>query len=156
MILKIFSGLIIVGCSVLAGLKLSDKKKYRRNIYRDLTDFCLDMINELPYSYITLDKLVCNLTPEIKELTKIDGEFIRGKPIKITDNRLKTDECEEIQMFFNSIGKSDIDGNINLVKHYYKIFRTRYDDCLAVYKKTSVLYMKLGALIGALIFLIII
>ncbi len=157
MTIKVFFGMIIIAATTLAGVKLADKKKLRSNFYNEMVGLCCNLKSDLGYSRSTLDKVMKNLSPVIKERISVSADqFINGKSVYVEDKRFTEDERRDIAEFFNRLGTYDANGSINFIDYYYEKFKKSASECEKIYKKTSTFYIKIGALLGALIYIIVI
>lgn len=157
MTLKVIFGLIIIAATTLAGVKLADKKKLRCNFYNEMVGLCCNLKSDLGYSRSTLDKIMEKLPPVIKERISVSAEqFISGKAVLVSDKRFSEEERGDIADFFNRLGTYDAHGSVNFIDYYYEKFKKSAQECEKIYKKTSTFYIKIGALLGALIYIIVI
>lgn len=157
MIIKVISGILIVGSTTLIGVKLADKKRFRKNLYFELVEFCHKIKSEVGFNNTTTDKLLLSLSDNTLRVLGICGkDYAVGQNINIEDKRLTIEEREIIADFFNGLGSYGEEGTVNMISHYRDYFSKKYAECDEVYKKTSVFYIKMGALVGALVYLIVV
>ncbi len=157
MIIKVLLGLVLVSATTLTGIKLADKKKIRRNFYNEITTLCCNLKSDLRYRLTTIDIVMESLPNVIKERIKVDADqFISGKTVSIEDKTFSENERRDIADFFNKLGTHDSQGSLNFIDFYYEKFKKITDECEQIYKKTSTFYVKIGALLGALIYIIVI
>lgn len=157
MIIKVFSGILIVGSATLIGVKLADKKRFRKNFYFELVEFCQKIKSDIGFNNTTTDKLLLTLSDSTLQVLGICGkDYAVGQNISVADKRLAIDEKEKIADFFNGLGNYGTEGTVNMISYYRDYFSKKYAECDEVYKKTGLFYIKMGALIGALIYLIVV
>lgn len=157
MIFKVFAFLTIVTMSTTIGYKVSEKKRFRRNAYREIVSLCVKIKNDVGFTDNYVDRYMDLLPNYLKELLQYnDKKLERGEKIFVKDERFSSDERAEIEDFFNLLGNFDPDGFVNMINYYQKKFENRELSCVEVYKKTSAFYLKLSALIGALVFVIVV
>lgn len=66
-------------------------------------------------------------------------------------NVLRHNEVAELTNCLNSIGKKDVDGEINNLNYYESLFQRKFSETKAFYDKYGVLIVKLSIIAGALI-----
>ena len=76
--------------------------------------------------------------------------------VDLRSKNLKTDELNDISGFFNTLGSIDAKGQSELLNYYAEVFKSRYLSAETVYQKYAKIYVKLGALAGVLIFIILV
>lgn len=155
--IKIILGLILIFSTTLIGVKLAEKKKIKKNLYQELVLLCNKLKSDLCYKNHTLDTYLTELTPELKNTLNLNIEnFIGGIPLDVKDKRLSVDEKNEIIEFFSELGKYDREGFMNMIDYYIEKFGKRYSDAENIYEKSKSFYLKMGVLVGTLLFVIII
>lgn len=157
MIIKVISGILIVGSATLIGAKLADKKRFRKSLYFELVEFCHKIKSDIGFNNTTTDKLLSSLCDNTLHVLGICGkDYAVGQNISIEDKRLTIDEKEKIADFFNGLGSYGEEGTVNMISHYRDYFSKKYAECDEIYKKTGAFYIKMGALVGALVYLIVV
>ena len=148
---------ILVGLTTVIGVKFSEKFKLRRDIYYELLNYCTLVNTNIGFKKDTVDKLMDKLPHTLKrcfgaELNKIS----RSQMVDLRSKNLKTDELNDISGFFNTLGSIDAKGQSELLNYYAEVFKSRYLSAETVYQKYAKIYVKLGALAGVLIFIILV
>lgn len=155
--IKIVLGVLLILSTTLIGFKLSERKKFKKNVYEQLLFFCNKLKSEVGYKTNTIDKYVEELPDELKvNLNLSPNSFIDGKPVEITDKRLSNDEKKEIAEFFSELGKYDMEGFVNMIDFYLEKFGKKFNEAEKIYEKSKSFYIKMGALSGTLLYVIII
>ncbi len=155
MTLKVIAFALITSMSVIAGYKLSEKKKFRTYFYAELVKFCLKLKNEIGFINETVDTYLVSLPHTIKNVLFANSDKTQSvTEIRILDKRFTAEERTEIENFFNKICSYDPIGFINVINFYLRKFEEKERTCLENYKKNHMLYIKISALIGALIFVL--
>ncbi len=153
---KLLLGGILIFCCTFIGIKLSNKERFKRDVYYALTSFSKEIATDVTVFKTTIDKKV-ECMPQI--LIDVFGNATSvlkdGGQIKITDKRFTCSELKLIEDFFNSLGNYDSYGQKNVAEYYFEKFNYLYSEKEQSYKKTSVFYTKMGATIGVAIFVII-
>lgn len=157
MTFKTIIGILIVFATTILGFKFGEKKRFKKVVYNDLVNLCITLKSDLGYLNITVDKIISKMPNSLKEIVKLSPQnFIEGQKIKILDKRFSADEQEEIALFFDKLGVLDSKNLIKFIEHYEVKFKNRLSSAESVYKKNSTFCVKIGALLGALIFVIVI
>lgn len=146
--------LIVFSCVVYFGYQIKEKLKSKKIFYEELIAFCEDYKREIGF-------LKCELKSIVDRCTKNDGlinevliGFIENKECKI--DFLKEEEVAEIKSFLLSLGKQDIDGEINNVDFYEGKFKTKLGEHVQRFDKFGGFSIKMSALLGLLICVILI
>lgn len=157
MIFKVFAFLTIVSMSTTIGYKITEKKRFRRNVYSEIVSFCENIKTDVGFTDNYIDRYIDSLPFYMKALLNYNEKKLeRGERIIVKDVRFSTEEQSEIEDFFNRLGNFAPEGFVNMINHYQKKFESRELSCVEVYKKTSVFYLKISALIGVLVFVIVV
>lgn len=153
---KILCGLLIVTFTTLIGWKFSEKLKFRENVYDNLVKFCNLIIADVYFTSKTIDTFIDEMPERLKDITSLTGEDFRlGAKVSIIDKRFTKEESFDIENFFNFLGKNERDGTVKMLNYYKERFSEKHDECKVKYKKSSAFYLKISALLGALIFVIL-
>ena len=157
MTIKIVLCCILIALSTAVGVKISEKYKIRRDIYSSLVDYCTSISANIKYKKDTVDKLIENLPLTLKRHFNVGlSSSFSDKNCKIKCKYLKENELLEVSNFFTSLGSIDTEGQLKLLNYYKEIFKERQVLAESVFQKYSKISVKLGALTGVLIFIIII
>lgn len=157
MIYKIVLGLIITALTTLLAIKKSEKYRFRKIVYRDLVNFCNLMVNDIYFTSKTVDEFILKMPDSLKEVTDLkDKDFKEGCPLRVLDERFSASERKDIEDFYNALGLYEREGSVNMINYYKTKFMEKQSECESYYKKTAAFYLKIGALSGALIAVILI
>lgn len=157
MIYKIVLGLIIIASTTILAVKKSEKYRFRKTVYRELVNFCNLVVNDIYFTSKTVDEFIAKMPNNLKEATDLkDQDFKEGHALTVSDERFSLSERKDIEDFFNSLGLYEREGCVNMINYYKTKFMEKQSDCESYYKKTAAFYLKIGALSGALIAVILI
>lgn len=157
MTVKIVLGIALVFTATVAGYKLADKKRYKRYIYEQLVAFCNKIKFDVAYNGATVDKYVDELPDAVKKTFSLSSEsFLSGSKADIRDKRFTFEEKTEIEEFFAELGKYDTESFLKMMEFYTEKFVRKFDFADSDYKKCKSFYIKIGALFGTLLFVIIV
>ncbi len=157
MIYKIVLGLIITALTTLLAIKKSEKYRFRKTVYNELVKFCNLVVNDIYFTSKTVDEFVSKMPDSLKEVTNLkDNDFKEGYALTVSDERFLISERKDIEDFFNLLGLYEREGSVNVINYYKTKFIEKQSECESYYKKTAAFYLKIGALSGALIAVILI
>lgn len=157
MIYKIVLGLIITALTTLLAIKKSEKYRFRKTVYNELVKFCNLVVNDIYFTSKTVDEFVSKMPDSLKEVTNLkDNDFKEGYALTVSDERFLIGERKDIEDFFNLLGLYEREGSVNVINYYKTKFIEKQSECESYYKKTAAFYLKIGALSGALIAVILI
>lgn len=157
MIYKIVLGLIITALTTLLAIKKSEKYRFRKTVYNELVKFCNLVVNDIYFTSKTVDEFVSKMPDSLKEVTNLkDNDFKEGYALTVSDERFLINERKDIEDFFNLLGLYEREGSVNVINYYKTKFIEKQSECESYYKKTAAFYLKIGALSGALIAVILI
>lgn len=150
---KILCGLLIITFTTLIGWKFTEKLKFREIVYDSLVKFCNSIIADVYFTSQTVDRFIDEMSECLKDITSLTGKDFRlGVNVSLTDKRFTQEESLDIENFFNFLGKNERDGTLKMLNYYKERFSEKHDECKVKYKKSSAFYLKISALLGALIF----
>jgi len=144
----------IVVCCVLIGNMIKNCLFVRCQIFKDFKGLCKSISNEI--TFLKTDKFTMLNNREF--LDKRSAEIIHNYLLlgKVDCAYLKNAENKALNDFLNSIGKMDVDGEINNLNYYENLID---EYCVATeenYLKYGVFSIKISIIIGALIVIFLI
>jgi stage III sporulation protein AB len=148
--------------TTLMGFLVSKKYIDRERFFSDFLNFLKDLKINITFSMddlkIVVNKLLNNVSSnELKKYLKNFVDRLDNDSISLYDiDILKNDEKNNINIFFNSLGKSDLKSENekidNAINNFSILYKVVYNDK----NKYSKLYTKLGVIIGLFIAIIFI
>lgn len=154
----IIIALCCLGAGVTVGKMCAAKYKERYLFYKSLCNFKNDLYSEVCFFRNSLNALF--------QKTYISEAFNKFLRLCLNEQSKKncTDvlcfltesEKNDVNLFFNKIGKSDQETQVNLCENFGKRFENAAIDAQAEYKKYGTLYKKTGLIIGIAAFIIIV
>ncbi len=155
--MNLFLGLIALVVSIVLSVFLSRKYVDRSNYYNSFYNFNKSLKNEVAFTHKTILGIV-NLniksTDYFNKRLKakfIDKEILKEKPSFITK-----DEIEYLDSYLEVIGGSDVKTQLDILDKTEKNLSDNLNKCKIDEKRYKKLYVKLGVLVGLLLFVLII
>lgn len=157
---KILLGCIVVIICTFTGVKLAEKYKLRRLFYSEFIKFNRLFYDEVSFTKKTLPKIIDSF-----EKTNNFGRFINDYFNELTSEVsmnykylwfLSNDEQRELFNYFSTIGKTDANSQIELIKAFDDKLKNTFTRVETEERKYKTLYTKMGFLTGILILVLII
>lgn len=135
------------------GFLIKDSITKRRQQLNLVIDIVRVFETEIKYNSLPVN--------EILNIIKVDKrfdafEFDEQKKPQTSNLYLKKQELSAMFEFFESIGKTDVDGQLKLCEYTKRKFHSFIDESAENDKKTAQISVNLGAFLGALIIIILI
>ena len=156
MIIKIFLGCVMVAAFSLVGVKLSENKRFIKDLFEKLKAFNLELSADVGlYSSPIVDKLSAFNRSVDGVIDGFDA-IERGGKFECRDKRLSKDQREFITLYVNSLGRFDEKRQIDYQVKTDKRIDSILLSCVESHKKYSALSFKLAFCFGLTVFIIII
>lgn len=152
--MNIVLGLIVLVACVGVGYACANKYVVRKEFFNDFFEFNKTLKNEISFSMKKLDEIICK-NDNKRSFYKCLIEYLNTKELELGQAYLTIAEKEFLVNYFDSIGKSDRETQINFLNGVTVEIKDRLDVASADEKKYKTLYLKMGFLIGLLIFIIL-
>lgn len=155
--MKIFLGILVIIFSTFIGYILSKKYTKLKNFYCNFDNFNKMLKTEIAFSQKTLKEI-------IDEKYSINNDFLNNFKLYLENkenfclniNYLSSDEKAFLLEYFENIGKTEKGSQLEFLKKAEERLSTFYKNAIELDKKYKTLYIKLGFLIGLIIFILII
>ena len=155
--MKIFLGILVILFSTFIGYILSKKYTKLKNFYCNFDNFNKMLKTEIAFSQKTLKEI-------IDEKYSINNDFLFSFKLYLENkenfclniNYLSSDEKAFLLEYFENIGKTEKGSQLEFLKKAEERLSTFYKNAIELDKKYKTLYIKLGFLIGLIIFILII
>ena len=147
--------LVCYGICIYLGFAFSSQIKKEKKLLMGIIRFNKSMIINLEHNKKTIMDFIkeYNDSDVKKVLNSYVKQLKNGSTISV-DIKDKTVKLE-VETYFQNLGKSNSNSQIDYAKGYEKIFQMYYDEfCVAGNKKIS-LYPKLGILLGGIVFIML-
>ena len=156
MILKVILGCILVCVSSLLGAKLTDKKRFVKDLFIKLKAFNLELCADVGLYYTPLKVKLDDFNKSVDGA--IDGfeQIFNGEKYVCKDRRLNILQREFLSDYINSLGVFDEKGQIKYQDKTDKRIDAFLSDSEAVFSKYSALSTKLSFCLGLTLFIIIV
>ena len=157
MTIKIILGLIIVLLFSFLGNQYALKYKRKRNFFIELENFIIYLKREISFSGTTLGNIVKKYKTENTDLLDmLNTIFCECREDNIYYPKyLDVDEKQLIQMFFDKLGKSDKKNEIELLDNIILEIRSMKEKEIMKSSKITGITTKLGFLVGAIVFVML-
>ncbi len=152
--MKLILGLVLIGVCVLLGVKFSEKYTKSKRFYSDLHDFNRVLINKISYSNESVIKIL-NQLDDNGECIEYIKERFKGEKNTIALYYLSENEKTFFNGYIDEIGKSERDKQVNYLNKMDIEFELKLKKAIENEKKYKPLYVKLGILLGLVMFIII-
>ena len=155
--MRIFIGLILIVLSIFISYLLSEKYSIRKKFYSSFLLFCKKLKNEVTFSKETIVSILKkDLQSNDLFYKALRKRFLGEDDIKLNFNYLLEDEIDYLKVFFDNIGTTNSGLQYEFLSETEKIVSEKYITVKEEEKKYRSLYLKLGFLLGLLIFVLII
>lgn len=147
--------IILIISSTSLGLILSDRLKQKVTVCRELSSLCDMLYIDLGYTVTPITQLISKLLLDerLSNLSFISSENIKSK--KPIESCLSSSDNAEISRFLYSLGKSDINSQIKLIRGFKEYINSVEAEYHASFIKNSKLYISFGFFGGVVISLIL-
>lgn len=158
-IARLIGGGLLALISCYIGLLIKRRYKARERFYKSAIDFCLTLDEELSMRKTPIPEIckrfIDGRNGVFEDIVK-EWQSVGVDGGELKEKLLKSDEVNEMQAFFNTLGKTDLREQIEHVDYYQKAFERRRVECEEQSKKLGNMYFKLFALLGIAIILIVV
>lgn len=154
--IKVFCGLTIFCLSTLIGLKLSQRERERMDIFNALYMLCDSLYQDVYFKVSVVEKLKNLEYPLSRVLDGASENLIKGEKFSCKEKLLTRSQNKIISDFINQLGLYDEEGSLNNLKTYKGSFSAMYEEQLKVWDKAKKTYVRLGAFVGAIVFIIMV
>lgn len=146
--------IILILSSTGLGLRLSNRVKHRIQICRELVCLCDELMLDLNYKITPVAGLLDEKLTDKKSLDFIDFECVKSRAEPKSD--LSDDENRELGDFLYSLGKSDVNSQLKLIKGFRQYIDYSKNQYISQYQKNSKVYISLGLFSGIVLSLVLI
>ncbi len=153
--MKLLSAICALILCTLIGYILAQKFDKRYKFYSNFESFNKQVKNEVYFSQKTLIGILGCLDLE-EDFNKIAFEHFNSKKIAFNYRYLTKEDEKFLLSYFNALGDSDRETQINFINLNQNEISDRVKNCLEERKKYYQLYIKLGFLIGLIAFIVLI
>ncbi|MBE5757382.1 MAG: hypothetical protein E7345_00415 [Clostridiales bacterium] len=149
--MKLFLLLLMLVFFILIGVCVYKFYSVRHSLYADMVYICKSLKNNISFSKDNIK--------EILNSNIINLKFTTRKILNSLDSSnifLKNDDREIIDKFFSSLGKGNVDYEINNITYHENNFENLKEQALFDLKNKGLLYMKLIIILGLVFFILLI
>ena len=152
--MKILLGLIAIIISTYVGYIASSKHVKKKKFYDSFNEFNKRLINEVAFSQKSLIDIL-NEFDNQSDFYLIFSRFFYKQKFELNMNYLSNDDKIFIKTYLSNIGASDKKTQLNFLNEISVQIKKNYDITCENYKKYKTVYIKIGILIGLIIFIIL-
>jgi len=144
---------LIISCFIYIGYSINLYYKNRCVFYKNLIDFLNIYENEISFNKNNIYSILEN-----HSFGKVLDHFLKGylNCNIIYPKYILETETKEINNLLDSLGKKDIDGEIQNIKNFKLKFEHFYKSCSDDYKKKGKLSLKLSFVLGLIVTILLI
>ncbi len=148
--MKLFLIILIILSSSLLGFLIYLNYSSKRKTYGYLVNFCDTCLLEIKFNKNNFKKIIeKNLDSYNQEMKKILSSYLDKEEY---DSKLfKKNEVVSIQNFINSLGKKDLDGEVQNLNKYRELFEQNFKKSKEDEQKKGVVSLKLFIVVGMLL-----
>ncbi len=153
--MKIFFGISSIALCVFFAYKFSNKYTIRKNFYNSFCEFNKKLKDEVAFSQTSIIKLIKSFSEQKQFYAYIQKYFLENIKPSLDGKIFSNDERDYFVNYLSGIGNLDRDTQISGLVNADKYLSEKVSLALEEEKKYKSLYIKLGFLLGLLIFVII-
>lgn len=158
---------LVLGCFGYIGMGIGKYYFKKQVFYENLIDFCNLLLSEI--SFLKSDLISVCKRVSLNTNTEFSNVLI-AYVSKLTDEKSEDDvfnkyldklfltknEVYYLKGFFNSLGKTGINEQIDLVNYYLNVFNQHLKDSTKNNEKYAPLFKKMGWIVGLLVCIVLI
>ncbi len=168
MIVKLLIGVGIIICSTRIGIIYSKKYLYRLNELDEFKNNFKIIENKIKYTYEPLDQIfiqiseisdyqMSNIYKNVADNIKKEGaENAWKNEIESSKLCLKKEDKDVLKEFSVLLGKTNKEGQINQIKFVNSLLDRQIEKAKSDKEKNEILVKKLGAILGIVLFIVLI
>lgn len=160
--------LVLLGCFGYVGIEISKTYIKKQEFYENLLNFCNLLLAEIGFLKNDLISICKRQETSVgtefnKVLVSFSNKLISNNETSekdfnnlITHLFLTKNEIYYLKEFFNSLGKTGVDAQINLINYYISIFNQNLISAKENNQKFNPLFKKMGWIVGLLVCIVLI
>lgn len=154
--MKIFLCLFVLIIFTALGYIYALKYKERKKFYNDFNIFNKNLANEISFSQNTIVSIVKNIDTNSTFNKTINSYFIENIKKFEKISFLNEDENKFYELYLKKIGTADKDSQLNYLKQIGDTLRDKLKACENDYSKYYLTSIKMGFLLGLIVFVFLI
>lgn len=155
--MNLFFGLIALIFSVIISVFLSRKYVDRSNYYNSFYNFNKSLKNEVAFTHKTILGVVnSNIKSNDYFYKRLKAKFIDKEILKEKPSFITKEEIEYLDNYLEVIGGSDVKTQLSILDKTEETLSDNLNKSKLDEKRYKSLYIKIGVLIGLLLFVLII
>lgn len=155
--MKIFFGVLAVCLCVAASYKMADKYTERRKFYESFGDFNKKLKNEVYFTRKTIISVLEENSNKNDFFYKSVNEYYHNNKQRVRNVKIfSEEETDFFNKYLEILGVSDGASQIKHIEATENYISDKFSQAVDNEKKYKSLYVKLGFLLGLLIFVLII
>lgn len=154
--MNIVCGIIAIALSTFVGYYLSSKWTDKKEFYSDFLAFHSNALKEIEFSKKTLIEISSKFSEE-KDFGKVlKSKLTTPNELNFKPKYLTEDEIKYLEDYFSALGKGDERSEANFLKGETEAISNKASEATLNEKKYKKLYLKIGFLLGLMIFIVLI
>ena len=153
--MKIILGIIVVIFSTCLGYIFSTKYKLKSIYYTSFYNFNKLLKNEVSFTKKTIIEIIDSIKESNIFYDNLKNIF-KIKNYKIENKSLNNDEIEFLHSYIDRIGQTEAKTELDYLSSIELVLKEKMDEVVAIEKKYKPLCIKMGFLLGLIIFVLIV
>lgn len=148
-IAKIITSSVIVLCFIYAGVNLKRNYNVKNIFYENLIDFCEVLKTNINFLTKPVKQIIAeNLCRYSKDFVGFLNSYLNNKTEEFNLTYFSEYELNQIKIFFSTLGKSGVEGEISNIESNKTIFENLLNSTKEENKKFGELCLKLSICLG--------
>lgn len=153
--MKLILGLVVVIISTTLGYTFSTKYKLKRLYYTSFYNFNKLLKNEVSFTKKTIIEIIDNIKESNIFYDNLKNIF-NIKNYKLENKNLNNDEIIFLYDYVERIGQTDPKTELDYLSSIELVLKENMDEAISIEKKYKPLCIKMGFLLGLIIFILIV
>lgn len=148
--MKLFLLILVFACFVFVGIYIYFRYYYRFVLYKDLIFLCKNLKNNITFNKNQINSILNLALRNVSKMSK--NLIVTGK-----DNFMlfSKDDIKNVNDFSSSLGKGDVDFEINNITYFENNFLELKDVAKEKLDKNGIVYLKLCIFVGLAFFIML-
>ncbi len=151
--MKIVLGIVLICLSTLLGYIMSGKFSLRKEFYNDFYNFNNKLKQEISFKQTTITNIIKN--NDESDFYLVLNNYIKNNSFDFDKQYLSKDEIEYLHNYLKILGTGDKQSQLEFLGKANESIMEKQKESTENEKKYIVLYIKLGFLIGLVLFVLV-
>lgn len=153
--MKLFFIIIIICGFSLIGFMIWKNYSKKKVFYKNITDFCTHLAQEIRFNKNNIKKIISNCKQNYSSDLILTMNAYLNDCLVVSEILTKI-ESNEVEQFFKSLGKFDVDGELANISKHKEIFIRRLKESEQLEKTKGMAMFKIFIILGLLVGIILI